>query len=39
MFNFKINFNIEFGRDKSQDALVKEHEAELKKLKEEKDAK
>lgn len=39
MFNFKMGFNLEFGRDKSQDKLVKEHEYELLKLKQEKEEK
>jgi hypothetical protein len=36
MVNFKFGINFEFIRDKSVDKLVKEHEAELAKLKAEK---
>jgi len=39
MVNLKFGFNFEFNRDKSVDKLVKEHEAELAKLKAEKEKK
>lgn len=39
MVNFKFGINFEFIRDKSVDKLVKEHEAELAKLKAEQEGK
>lgn len=39
MLIIKFGINFELNRDKSVDALVKEHEKELQKLKDEKEAK
>lgn len=39
MINLKFGINFEFTRDKSVDKLVKEHEYELLKLKQEKEEK
>lgn len=38
MVNISFGFNFSFVRDKSVDKLVKEHEADLAKLKAEKEA-
>jgi hypothetical protein len=37
MINIRFGFNFEFVRDKSVDKLVKEHEYEFLKLKQEKE--